>query len=44
MGVARWKWAEISARASEFIEKYGLSGQQQQQEDLETTTSTEESE
>ena len=28
MGVGRWKWDEIAAKACEFIEKYGLKGSQ----------------
>jgi hypothetical protein len=28
MGVGRWNWSEIAAKANEFIEKYGLKGQQ----------------
>jgi hypothetical protein len=28
MGVGRWKWDEIAARAKDFIEKYGLKGSQ----------------
>jgi hypothetical protein len=32
MGVKRWKWAEISAKANEFIEKYNLKGLADQQE------------
>jgi hypothetical protein len=28
MGVGRWKWNEIAAKANEFIEKYGLKGSQ----------------
>jgi hypothetical protein len=28
MGVDRWKWNEIAAKANEFIEKYGLKGSQ----------------
>ena len=28
MGVGRWKWSEIAAKANEFIEKYGLKGAQ----------------
>ena len=27
MGVGRWKWDEIAAKAREFIEKYGIRGQ-----------------
>lgn len=27
MGVGRWKWGEIAAKAGEFIEKYGLKSQ-----------------
>lgn len=32
MGVKRWKWAEISAKANEFIEKYNLKGLADRQE------------
>ena len=28
MGVSRWNWTKIAAIACEFIEKYGLKGQQ----------------
>ena len=28
-GVGRWKWDEISAKANEFIAKYGLAGSRQ---------------
>ncbi|HEX2014274.1 MAG TPA: hypothetical protein VLA68_03515 [Nitrososphaera sp.] len=28
MGVGRWKWDEIAAKAREFVEKYGLKGKQ----------------
>ena len=28
MGVGRWKWNEIAAKANEFIEKYSLKGSQ----------------
>jgi hypothetical protein len=37
MGVARWNWSQIYAKASEFIDKYGLAAQRQQQ-DVEATT------
>jgi hypothetical protein len=30
MGVGRWKWNEIAAKANEFIEKHSLKQQQQQ--------------
>ncbi len=33
MGVKRWKWSEISAKASEFIEKYNLKGLADRQEE-----------
>jgi hypothetical protein len=33
MGVGRWKWDEISAKAREFIAKYGLAGTAQTQND-----------
>jgi hypothetical protein len=26
MSVKKWKWAEVAAKAAEFIEKYGLKG------------------
>ena len=29
MGVGRWKWDEISAKAKEFSAKYGLAGSRQ---------------
>jgi hypothetical protein len=29
MGVGRWKWDEISAKAKEFIAKYSLAGSRQ---------------
>jgi hypothetical protein len=32
MGVGRWNWAEIAAKASEFIDKYGLKSRQQSEE------------
>jgi hypothetical protein len=28
MGVGKWKWNEIAAKANEFIEKYSLKGPQ----------------
>ena len=28
MGVKKWKWNEIAAKAAEFTEKYALKGQQ----------------
>ena len=33
MGVKKWKWNEIAAKAAEFTEKYGLKGQADQQEE-----------
>ncbi|MGI0019237.1 MAG: hypothetical protein ACREAY_02070 [Nitrososphaera sp.] len=32
MGVKKWKWNEIAAKAAEFTEKYGLKGQADQEE------------
>lgn len=29
MGVKRWDWAALAARAAEFAEKYGLKGDHQ---------------
>ena len=33
MGVKKWKWNEIAAKAAEFTEKYGLKGQADQQQE-----------
>ncbi len=33
MGVGRWNWPEIAAKATEFIEKYGLKGRPSESEE-----------
>jgi hypothetical protein len=33
MGVKRWKWDEVAAKAKEFIEKYNLKGAAEAPED-----------
>lgn len=35
MGVKKWKWNEIAAKASEFTEKYALKGGQAEQQEEE---------
>lgn len=33
MGVGRWKWNEVAAKAQEFIEKYGIKSHSASQEE-----------